>query len=263
MTLQDNPAIFITGAATGIGRATAQLFSKEGWFTGLYDIDGTGLEQLSDKLGVDKCHTQPLDVTDNDEFNEAINNFSVHTGGRMDVLFNNAGILHIGPFDTVSLDKQLATIDVNVKGVVIGIHNSLACLRHTAQVHGSAHIVSMSSASAVYGVPDFSVYSATKFAVRAITESLSIELEKDNILVHDIMPAFVDTGMVRNQMHPSAILDQMGYSHEPDDIARLVHTAVQGDTVHHYGSKGVQTSDRLSSLLPRLARRRMQRISGY
>ena len=89
---RDRKSIFVTGGASGIGRATCRLFAERGWFVGAYDVDEAGLASLEQELGSENCLTRRLDVSDKAEFDRAMEEFSGATGGRLDLLFNNAGI---------------------------------------------------------------------------------------------------------------------------------------------------------------------------
>jgi NAD(P)-dependent dehydrogenase (short-subunit alcohol dehydrogenase family) len=250
--------LFITGAAAGIGRETARLFHSRGFGVGLYDIDRSGVEALAGELGA-RALTGTLDVTDAAAFAEACSDFQSHFG-RFDVLLNNAGVLRMGRFDDVPLEMHRRTIDVNVNGVINGIAAALPHLRATARQHGKAHVINMCSASAIYGTPDHSTYSASKFAVRALTEALSLEFSSYGIVVSDVLPGYVDTGMVRDQAQPSAILDKIGVAHAPDQIAELIWKAASGDKVHRFGNIGLAFTDRFARMLPGITRRVMDRL---
>lgn len=247
--------IFITGAASGIGRATALRFAREGWAVGAFDLDESGLESLRNEIGPEQCLTGRLDVTQPGEFADAVHVFSEWSGGQMDVLFNNAGVLFQGYFESLSLEQHLKTIDVNLKGVVIGIHAALPILKATS---GSC-ILSMCSASAVYGTPDHSTYSATKFGVRALTEALAVELAPEGIRVVDLMPSFVSTPMVNDQPSPSRLVARMGIEHQADDIAEWAWRAVH-ENKRHWMTPRLRFSDILGTLLPSLAERGIGRM---
>jgi NAD(P)-dependent dehydrogenase (short-subunit alcohol dehydrogenase family) len=244
--------IFITGAAAGIGREAARLFHSRGYAVGLYDVDLAGAEALAAELG-SRCMAGKLDVTDAKAFGDALGAF-VARFERLDVLLNNAGVLKMGRFEEVPLEMHRRTIDVNVYGVVVGIAAALPHLRATAARHGEARIVNMCSASAIYGVPDHSTYSASKFAVRALTESLNLEFERDRIFVSDVLPSYVNTGMVTNQATPSKIVSRMGIAHQPGQIAELIWESASGDRVHRFGNVGLAVTDRVARLLPGLTR---------
>jgi NADP-dependent 3-hydroxy acid dehydrogenase YdfG len=225
-----NKSIFITGAASGIGRETALLFAKNGWFVGLYDMNLDGVKKLSEHIGADISCFGSLDVSDPNQYEKAIAHFSSFTDGKMNALFNCAGIMRMGSLDEVSLKDQLLTLRVNVEGIVIGIYSALPLLKNTP---GSC-ILSMSSASALYGVPDLAVYSASKFAVKGLTEALNIELERSGIHVTDIMPLYVNTAMVSAQEHKAGTLDKFGADLTPHLIASYAWKAVNGSKKVHW-----------------------------
>lgn len=247
-------SIFITGAASGIGRAAALRFAREAWRVGAFDLDLGGLESLRDEIGAGSCLIGRLDVTDPAEFAGAVSAFSDWTSARMDVLFNNAGVLFQGFFDTLPLEAHLKTIEVNLKGVVTGIHSALPLLKATP----GACILSMCSASAVFGTPDHAVYSATKFAVRGLTEALSVELAPAGIRVVDLMPAFVATPMLSSQREPSRLMTSMGVHHRPEDIADWAWKAVHGRRLH-WMTFQVRLNDILGTIFPSLVQKGIQR----
>ena len=116
-------AVFITGAAAGIGRATALTFARNGFVVGGYDIDEVGLKTLADeidRLG-GTCHTGHLDVTDPDEMAARVGEFAGAAGDRLDVMINNAGILRAGRFEEMDVAGHHKEIDINTKGVVNGL----------------------------------------------------------------------------------------------------------------------------------------------
>lgn len=238
-------SIFITGAASGIGRATAKLFAERGWLVGIYDIDETGLLALENELGKNQCVRGKLDVTNESAWRDAVAHFGQQTNGRMSALFNCAGILRMGRFEELPPSESLKQVQINVMGVIYGIYASLPLLEKTER----ACIVNMSSASAIYGTPELAVYSATKFAVRALTEALDLEFRKKNIRVADIMPSYVATPMVSGQTYRAKTLKTMGVKLKAEDIAALVWTAVTGKkAVHH---------------LPRIDLKLFVRLAGF
>lgn len=251
--------IFVTGAASGIGRATALLFAKRGYKVGVYDVDVDGARSLSDELGPVSIHGR-LDVTNAESWAHAIADFEANAQ-RMDVLFNSAGVLRMGRFENVSAHECRKQLDVNVMGVVLGIQACLPVLERTARGGAPSLIVNMSSASAIYGQPELAVYSASKFAVRALTEALDVEFRSKNIRICDVMPGYVDTPMVHTQKHRSRTLDRLGVNLTADAVAEIVWKAVHGRGLHYIPEREVALLGRLGGLLPELGRTIMHRLS--
>lgn len=220
-------SIFITGAASGIGRETALLFAKKEWFVGIFDVNKAGLKDLESDIGSSNCCSGIMDVTDPESVRKGINAFALTTGGRMDVLVNNAGILKFGLFEDVPLETHLRIVDVNFKGCLTVIHCAIPCLKKTS----GARIINMSSASSIYGVPDLSVYSATKHALSAMTEALNIELEQHGIYVCDIRPPYVKTPLL-DTAAPVHSIRMMGVNLGPEKVAKAVWKAAHGKKLH-------------------------------
>ncbi|HSK81385.1 MAG TPA: SDR family oxidoreductase [Thermoanaerobaculia bacterium] len=249
-------SIFITGAASGIGRETALLFSQRGFKIGAVDIDEAGLEKLQTEIGPDRCFTGRLDVRDLAAYRERIDAFGAWTGGRLDALFNCAGIMRMGPFDQVPIEEHVRTVQINVIGVLHGIHACFGLLKATP----GSHIVTMGSASGIYGVPDLSSYSASKFFIRGLTESLNIEFERHGITVTDLMPLYVDTPMVRTQDYRAGSLHTFGAKLTPQQIAGLVWKAVHGTRVHWVPGLLLKTLNYLGGALPFVSRPTMRMV---
>ncbi len=253
-------SIFITGAGAGIGRATAELFAERGWLTGLFDVSQEGLAVTRDRLGAnaERSMSGVLDVTDHAAFERALALFAERTGGGLDVMFNCAGILRMGLFDEIPLADYERELAINVMGVIRGCRLALPYLER-----GSLkRIVNMSSASAVYGTPDLAVYSATKFAVRGLTEALDLELGPRGIRVTDVMPGYVNTDMVSSQTFKPKSLESLGVHLGPDDVAKRVWDAAHDSAVHYFLQNDVALLDRVSGLIPGLGRRVMKKYSG-
>src|SRR5260221_8382523 len=121
----DRPSIFITGAAAGIGRVTAELFSSGGWFVGAYDMNAAELESLRSGLGAQNCLVETLDVADAAALSSALNRFFETAGGGLDVLFNCAGIVSVAHFEDIPLARHHQIVDVNLKGVLNGFSTAL------------------------------------------------------------------------------------------------------------------------------------------
>ena len=236
-------SILITGAASGIGRATALLFSEQGWRVGGYDVDDVALERLAKDLAPSGGITGHLDVTDKAAFDAVVADFDSRMG-RLDVLHNNAGIAHSGWFDDVPHADAMRIIQVNLIGVVNGIYAALPLLRKTP----NSLCFSTSSSSAVFGAPRLAIYSATKFAVKGLTEALSVELQRYGVRAADTLPGLIDTPLLEATPNHSggddeALLKQMKGSTEgpfrlisPREVAQAVWDAYHDETgrLHWY-----------------------------
>jgi NAD(P)-dependent dehydrogenase (short-subunit alcohol dehydrogenase family) len=230
------PSIFITGAAAGIGRATALRFAREGWFVGLFDLDEAGVQALAAELGPEQAMAGVLNVAEADAWLPALATFFRQTR-RLDLLLNNAGILASGPFGEIPLSRQHLIVDVNFKGVLNGCHAALPFLRQTP----GARVINMASASAIYGQPSLATYSATKFAVRGFTEALDLEWQAFGIRVMDIMPLFVSTHMVDGMNAKS--VKSLGVRLTAEDVAATIWEAAAytGRTPRVHWTVGLQT----------------------
>ena len=255
-------AIFITGAAQGIGAATAERFAGAGWFVGLYDLELDGAHALRDRLGAHNALAGRLDVRDGVAWKSALQEFWDASGGRLDVLLNNAGIATSGAFESLPLSTHHAIVDVNLKGVINGAHAGHDFLRR--HPGGGARLVNLASASAIYGAAGLASYSATKFAVRGLTEALDLEWREQGIRVCDLWPLFVRTKMVDDLSLPT--IRSLGVRLSPQEVAEAVWKAV-----HHRGHRvhwpvGVQSHAlyRAASWLPDgLIRNVTARLSGH
>ncbi|WP_067570293.1 SDR family oxidoreductase [Nocardia acidivorans] len=231
------PAVLITGAAAGIGRAIAATFAARGWTVGLYDIDADAAEHTAREIG---GHTVAgaFDVTDAAGWERALAEFFAVTG-RLDLLVNNAGILYSGAFGDIALDRQHRLVDVNIKGVLNGCHTALPYLRRTP----GSQVINLASASALYGQPGLATYGATKAAVRSLTEALDLEWRHYGIPVRDLLPLFVATDMMTEVAKGSKSATTLGVRLSPDDVANAVwHTATHRRSIRSsHVLVGVQT----------------------
>lgn len=210
-------SIFITGAAQGLGREVALKFHANGWTVGAYDIDAAGLATLEqDAPGI---ITGSLDVTQYDQWEQALEDFTSHTGGTLDVLDNNAGI--IGDHDIVDQSPGLIAkqIEINCTGITYG---AKAAHPYLARTKGS-HLVNMGSASAIYGQPHITTYSASKFFVTGLTQALDLEWRKDKIRVVAIMPLWAKTKVADVD---AASTKRLGVNIEPHEVADAVWKSV-------------------------------------
>ena len=141
--------IFVTGAGSGIGRATAKLFADRGWFVGLFDVNPEGLEETAAMLPEGQRISMTFDVRDRAGWARAVETFGQATNRRMHVLFNNAGVGKGGLHRRNGADDIDLVLDVNLKGVINGVNAALPLLRETP----GARIVNTASVAGVFGAP--------------------------------------------------------------------------------------------------------------
>ena len=165
----------ITGGAGGIGKALARALAAEGCPVVLADIDASALEKAQGQLAEEgtTVHIVVVDVTSPESAERARELLHAEVG-PIQILINNAGVVHGGPFLDVPLDRHLATYRVNVDGVVIMTHTFLPDLL----VGHQSHLINMASASGFIGLPYGSTYASSKWAVIGFSESIRQELEK-------------------------------------------------------------------------------------
>ena len=223
-------SIFITGAASGMGRETALLFASKGWFVGAYDVNQPALDTLAAEIGAGNGQFEELDVTDPAAFERAMKAFGEATDGKLDMMFNNAGIGAGGLLDEQPWEDLKRIIDVNLYGVIIGARLSIPLLRVTP---GSL-LLNMSSSSAIFGTAGISIYSATKHAVRGLTEALSIELKRFGVRAADLLPGLIDTPLLSDQVRGMAPAEGMWRLIPPADVAKAVWQAYHSDKLHWY-----------------------------
>ncbi|QLL05208.1 SDR family oxidoreductase [Mycobacterium vicinigordonae] len=185
-------SIFITGAGSGMGREGVKLFHAKGWRVGAVDRNDEGLAALSLELGPG-LWTRVVDVTDKPALDAALADFcSGNAGGGLDMMWNNAGIGEGGWFEDVPYEAAMRVVDVNFKAVLTGAYGALPYLK---KVPGSL-MFSTSSSSGTYGMPRIAVYSATKHAVKGLTEALSAEWQRHDVRVADVLPGLIDTAIL-------------------------------------------------------------------
>lgn len=248
---------FITGAASGIGRATARLLAARGWRVGLADRDAPGVAALAGELGAAAAVALPCDVTDPEALAAALSVFCGTPEGRLDLLVNCAGVLRIGPFEEIPASVHRELIEVNARGVMEALLAAFPALRNA-----QGRVVNIASASAVYGAPDYATYSATKMFVRGLSEALDIEWRRHGIRIACVMPAFVDTPMISGRR--SGAMDRLGVQLSPGDVAKVVWRAAHGRRLMWHVGWRYRLVRALSSPMPGFVKRAMMRwVAGY
>jgi NAD(P)-dependent dehydrogenase (short-subunit alcohol dehydrogenase family) len=250
--------VFITGAASGIGLATARRFASEGWFVGLYDINGEAIGlHLSGGEFPASCGGA-CDVTDRESVKKALAHFAEETDGRMDVLINNAGVLTAGPFESNDGAAHDAMIRVNVLGLTNVAQMAFPFLKKTPD----STLLNICSVSSVYGVPLLAVYSASKFYVNGLTQALSIEWAEHGIRVLSIKPPFVSTSMIDGM--PEQLMKSLTVDFSPEQIADEIMNALAGSGGSYLLGGKAKALGFLARVLPaRVARRIVMHVTGY
>lgn len=228
-------SIFITGGGSGIGRAIAQYFAARSWLIGLADIDGAGMAETADLLPTGQSSVHRLDVRDRAAWDEALAAFAAITG-RIDVVVNNAGVAYGGPLAGNPQAEIDQLIDVNFRGVAYGAQAAYPYLKAAAP--GSC-LLNTASAAGIYGTGGLAIYSATKAAVRGLTEALDGEWHADGIRVRSLMPSFIDTPLLHgpasagsNATKRDAVV-AAGLEFTPvEEVAAAAWTAVHGNRLH-------------------------------
>ena len=248
-------SVFITGAARGIGLAIVRRFAAAGYAVGAVDIDDAGLAALKDEAAQQRWSvwTSVMDVTDIDAWRCALREFVGTTGGRLNILINNAGVLASGEFVDIDPARHQQQVDVNVTGVMFGCHAAFEYLRDTP----GARVLNMCSASAIYGQPELASYSATKFAVRGLTEALELEWRSHDIAVSALWPLFVDTALLDGVKTGST--ESLGIRLTAEDIAgaawRALHRKSPIPKVHYPVGRQTRLVYNLAQLGPSWATR--------
>jgi len=220
--------VIITGAAAGIGEASARLFAREGAYLALVDIDSGRLGELEHELEASGAHVleAACDVASGPECVRAIDR-TVERFGRIDVLFNNAGIVLNGNLVECTEEEWQRTIDVNLKSMYLMCRSAIPVMRRC----GSGCIINMSSIAGTNGVLNRGAYSVSKAGVIGLTKSIAIDFVKDGIRANCICPATVDTPSLRQRIagseDPEAALrafiarQPMGRMGRAEEIAAL------------------------------------------
>lgn len=264
--MTERRAIFVTGGASGIGRAIARRFAAEGWFVGVADVDEPGMVATLALLP-EGCATKlRLDVTDRTAWDRALDQFAEAAGGRIDVVANNAGIALGGDLIESSAEEIDRIIAVNLTGAIYGAQAAHRWLRQTAP--GSC-LLNTGSAAGLYGSPGTTIYSATKFGVRALTEALDAEWAADGIRVCSLMPSYIDTPLLdrppnaRHTVDMRQLVLRSGREITPvAEVAEAAWQAVMGDRLHWIVGKTARQLAFAIKWMPARLRKRMRGVAA-
>ncbi|WP_229689141.1 SDR family oxidoreductase [Puia dinghuensis] len=195
----EGKVVVITGASSGLGEATARMLSAEGATVVLGARRAERIQALADQLNKNggKALALTTDVTDVAQVKKLVDS-AVEKYGRVDVMVNNAGLMPHSPLERLKIDDWNQMIDVNIKGVLYGIAAALPYMK----TQRSGQIINVSSVAGHKVNPGGAVYSATKYAVRAISEGLRQEVKPYNIRTTVISPGAVATELPNSATEP-------------------------------------------------------------
>lgn len=198
--------IFITGGASGLGRALAERYARAGWRVCIGDLDVERCAEVLAAIRVHSPHNHALacDVTREDALQAAADWLQREWGG-VDVVVNNAGVAQMGGIAETTLDDWRWAVDINLLGVVRGCKVFAPLLR----TQGGGQLVNIASMAGLVHMPQAAAYNATKAAVVALSETLQLELEPDGIRVSVVCPAFFRTDLARNMRAANPQLEGM------------------------------------------------------
>src|SRR5246127_3222348 len=240
-----------------MGREGAKLFHAKGWRVGAVDRNDDGLATLSRELAGDRLWTRAVDVTDK----------AALEGALADFCAGNAGGGESGWFEDVPYEAAMRVVEVNFKAVLTGAYVALPYLKKTP---GSL-MFSTSSSAGTYGMPRIAVYSATKHAVKGLTEALSVEWQRHGVRVADVLPGLIDTAilttttnhsddggstMSAEELRASAPKKGMFRLMPATSVAEAAWQAYQNPKrLHWYVPKSIRLIDLFKGLSPELVRR--------
>ncbi|MFD4355765.1 SDR family oxidoreductase [Nocardia sp. NPDC058519] len=211
----DGATIAITGAARGIGLATAKAFVEAGAYVALGDLDEALAVQAAAELG-DHAMGHALDVTDKASY-AAFLEAAARWRGPLDVLVNNAGVMPNGPFLDQSDRIDQLTMDVNVYGVIHGMRLALPAMVE----RGYGHVVNVASLAGKFPIKGLAVYNASKYAVVGLTAATRLEMDATGVSVSAVLPSAVRTELSSGIDY--GILPAV----DPEDIAAAVVRTVK------------------------------------
>jgi len=261
--LQDRVAV-VTGAASGIGRATSVALAREGCALAIADLNEAGLAQTADEVRAlgRKVSLHRVDVSDKNRMQAFAAEVQAEHGA-VHILINNAGVTVTSSFEEHSLEDWEWIVGINFWGVVYGCKFFLPELSRADE----AHIVNISSIFGIIGVPTQTSYCATKFAVRGFSEALWTELREHNIGVTSVHPGGVRTNIAKSARAEAEDLKEQAVkliarsSIPPERCAALIIEAIKADKMRQLVTKETHLIDTIKRFSPVLSQRML--LAGY
>lgn len=224
--------VFVTGGASGLGRAIAERYAKDGARVLIGDVHEKRMEETVAAIGPN-ARSIRCDVTKEEDLMAAAR-WCEETWGGVDIVVNNAGVAASGPIEATSMADWEWIVNINLLGVVRGCKAFVPMLKRQK----GGHIVNVASMAGLINPPGAAAYNATKAAVVSISETLRVELAGDNIQIHVLCPAFVRTNLLENFRGANEDSERvtrrlvsrakMG----PAEVAQMVHRGVARGDFH-------------------------------
>jgi NAD(P)-dependent dehydrogenase (short-subunit alcohol dehydrogenase family) len=261
--------ILITGGGSGLGRALALRFAKNGWNVGIAEINLDGAKETLKqvKAAGGDGFIQACDITTEADFAKLVERVKSEWGG-LDVLVNNAGVASAGTVEATALPDWEWMLNINLLGVVRGCRAFLPMLR----AQRSGHIVNIASFAAIASAPGMAAYNVAKAGVFSLSESLRAEVFDDGIGVTVACPAFFQTNLLESFRGPepaakkivAAIMSRAKVT--ADDVAADIQDAVVNDRFLVITHKDSQWQYRIKRAAPEMfykeVRKSMKRLMG-
>ena len=211
----------VTGGASGIGEASARLLAAEGATVVIADLDAGRGEQVASEIG-DKAEFIALDVSRESDWQAAISNI-LKRHGKLDVLVNNAGVVLVATIEDTTAEQLDRVRAVNFDGPFFGCKHAIPAMAAS----GGGSIINMSSAAALVGTPAYAAYSATKGALRALTQTVAVHCKQRG------------NGVRCNSIHPGAVNTPMVQSLGQGEVSQLaMEMTAMGKTSDRIGNPG-------------------------
>lgn len=247
----EGSSVAITGAASGIGRATATLLARAGARVAIGDVDFDGALALADDLGP-RASAWSLDVSDPGAF-ERFLDAAEQRNGALRVLINNAGVDWMGNFHEEPDAVSRRELEINLLGTIVGTR--LALRRMLPRRDG--HIVNVASGAGRVPLPWSATYAASKHGIVGLTESLRMEYRGSGVRFSLIQPAQVETAMLAGQARPPLLALVA-----PEQVATAIAHAIERGRFEVWVPASQGATARLGALLPRVAREAVMRAIG-